>query len=79
MTPSEAMSEIKKELENVFGKGLTGIIMISARKVTNSPAIMKREHYLALVQHLGMDERVVGMLGAAGAKQKSDNWKKLLD
>ncbi|WP_366923974.1 hypothetical protein MFMK1_000912 [Metallumcola ferriviriculae] len=79
MTPSEAMGEIKRELENVFGKGLTGIIMISARKIANPSPIMKKEHYLEMVQQICVDKRVVEMLGAAGAKQKSNNWKKLLD
>jgi len=79
MIPAEALQEVKKELEIIFGKGLAGLIMINARKKANPPAVMKAEHFIGYVDEIGSDERIVGMIGAAGTKQKLANWKKLVD
>lgn len=80
MTVTEAMDEIKKEMESLFGKGLVGIIMINARSKAKAPVIgMTKEHFDSIVEQICGDDRVVGMLGAAGSRQKLGKWKKLVD
>lgn len=80
MGPQEAMDEVKKELESLFGKGLMGVIIISARNKSKAPIVgMSREHFEKLAEEVCCDQRVVGMLGVAGSKQKLTKWKKLVD
>ena len=79
MNPGEALDEIKKELESLFGKGLTGVIVITARNKSNAPIIgMTKDHLSGFVDHICADDRVVKMLGVAGSKQKLFKWKKLI-
>lgn len=78
MTPNEALEEVKKELEGLFGKGLMGVLVIGARNKSKAPIIgMTKEHYLSFLEALAADERVVNMLGAAGIKQKLPKWRSL--
>lgn len=80
MKPAEALEEIKKELETVFGKGLMGAIMLSARSKSKAPVLgLTKEQFDKFVDEICKDERVVGMLGAAGSRQKLIRWKKLAD
>lgn len=80
MKPSEAMDEVKKELESLFGKGLMGVIIITARNKSKAPIVgMTKEQFDKLADEVCRDERVVGMLGGAGSKQKLVKWKKLVN
>lgn len=79
MNPGEALEAIKKELESLFGKGLMGVIVITARSKSNAPVMgMTENHFVSFVDQICADERVVKMLGAAGTKQKLFKWKKLI-
>lgn len=80
MKPAEALEEVKRELDSLFGKGLMGAIMVSARNKSKAPALgMTKEHFDKLIDEICKDDRVVGMLGAAGSRQKLVRWKKLAD
>jgi len=79
MTVNQAMDETKKEMEGLFGKGLVGIIMLNARNKSKAPIIgMTPSHYEQMLEQICSDERVVGMLGAAGSRQRLLKWKKLI-
>lgn len=72
------MKDIKKELENLFGKRLTGSIMNNTWDKSDDPVTdMTKDQFLEAIEQLCTNERVVGMLGSAGAKQKLNKWKKL--
>lgn len=72
------MEGIKKELESLFGKKLTGSIMThNGGKSDSSTTDLTKEQFLEVIGQICTDERIVGMLGSAGAKQKLDKWKKL--
>ena len=79
MKPADAVEAVKKELEGLFGKGLMGGIMITARKNSSCPIMgITVEHFLKLIDAICRDSRVTGMLGAAGARQKLIKWKSLI-
>ncbi len=80
MDVSNAVQEIKKDLESTFGNTLAASIIGIARTKAGAPLIgMNRQNFLDLIDAICADNRVQSMLGAAGSRERSVRWKKLVD
>jgi hypothetical protein len=72
-------SIIKPELENVFGPALTARIIMSSRARSNAPIVnMHKEEFERLIDAICEDERVSGMWGASGIRERKEKWKQAL-
>ena len=79
MKPHEALEEIRKDLAVSFGEGLAARIIISARSNAQAPVIgLDRAKYVEMVRMVCKDERVVGMLGELGVKDRKAKWETLV-
>ncbi len=76
MEPFEALENVvKKDLELVFGAGMTALILISARQKAGVPIIgMDTKDYLNMVKAICEDERVKKMWGEAGVQERYTKW-----
>jgi len=76
MTIDDLKSKIKPEIESMFGSTMTNVIFTNARvKVMNEGKGLDEQGKCKLfLECIGGDEKVVGMLGAAGAKSKVIAW-----
>lgn len=76
MTPQEALEEVRKDLTQAFGDALAARIMNAA-----GDRLPKEEIgavvYREVVSALCKDERVLGMFGELGVKDKQQRWEKL--
>ncbi len=80
MEVSSAVQEVKKDLESTFGNTLAASIIAIARTKANAPLIgMTKQNFIDLVDAICGDNRVQSMLGAAGTRERSAKWKKLVD
>jgi len=80
MDISAAVQEVKKDLESTFGNTLAASIIAIARTKANAPLIgMSKQNFTDLIDAICGDNRVQSMLGAAGTRERSMKWKKLVD
>lgn len=80
MDSSAAVEKVREKLESSFGKALAMMIMASASNQAGVPTIgMSRGQFLALVEALARDQRVVDMWGASGASDALAQWRQLAE
>lgn len=79
MKPHEALEEVRKDLTVSFGEGLAARLLLMARATAGAPIVgLDKTKYVELLKTLCGDERVVGMLGEFGAREKQTHWEKLV-
>ena len=79
MKPSEALTEVKNDLTTSFGDGLTARIIFNARDITKASIFgLDKNKYIELIKTIASDDRVKGMWGDFGAKEKYSKWEKLV-
>lgn len=79
MKPSDALSEVRKDLTEAFGEGLTARILFNARDTVGAPVIgLEKGKFIEIVRAVSADERVKGMWGDFGAKEKLKKWETLV-
>ena len=79
MTPNEALAEVRKDLSSAFGEALADKILASAQSAARTPADgFDASHFALLLEMLCKDDRMVGMLGELGVRDRMKRWEKLL-
>ncbi len=69
---------VRRRLADSFGAAVTMLIMASATRAAGVPVMeLSREDYLALVEAICGDQRVVDMWGAAGTASAHREWSAL--
>ncbi len=76
----DALSALEKvvlpDLENVFGVGMTALIVTSARAQARVSLMgLAVDDYLKVVEAIAQDERVLAMWGVAGTQQILSRWR----
>jgi hypothetical protein len=77
MTPQEALQEVRKDLTQAFGDALAARIMNAADDRPQKEEIGAAA-YRDVISALCKDERVMGMFGELGVKDKQQRWEKLV-
>jgi hypothetical protein len=77
MNPLEALDEVRKDLTHAFGDALATRIMDAACN-TAPREELNAASYRDLIASLCRDERVRGMFGELGVKDKQQRWEKLV-
>jgi hypothetical protein len=79
MSLDEALAEVRKDLSSAFGEALADKILASAQSAAQMPSKgFDAAQFTLLLETLGKDDRVIGMLGELGVKDRMKRWKKLL-
>jgi aminoglycoside/choline kinase family phosphotransferase len=76
MSTQEALDEVRKDLIAAFGETLAGRIMDAAR--CTQQGAPDNAAFKAVVESLCRDERVLGMFGELGVRDKKNRWEKLV-
>jgi len=77
MTPGEALDEVRKDLSQAFGDALSARILDAARTAAKA-AEVDTASYKNVIDWLCKDERVLGMFGELGVRDKQSRWGKLV-
>ena len=77
MSPQEALEEVRKDLMQAFGSALAARIIDASRSMPSQEEI-DIDSYRAAIASLCKDERVLGMFGELGVKDKRQRWEKLV-
>jgi hypothetical protein len=79
MSPDEVLAEVRKDLSLAFGEALADKILASAQSAARMPSEgFDASQVALLLETLGKDERVIGMLGEFGVKDRMKRWEQLL-
>ena len=77
MTPREALNEVLKDLTQAFGDSLAARIVDSAQSGSQEKEL-DAASYLNVIKALCKDERIQGMFGELGVKDKQKRWETLI-
>lgn len=70
---------VRRRLEDTFGKVVATLIVVSATTSAGVPTMdLTVDQYRALCRAICSDDRVVGMLGEAGARSQLADWERLV-
>ena len=79
MKPDEALAEVRRDLSAAFGESLADKILASVLSAARmAPDGCTADDFAQLIGLLGKDDRVVGMLGEFGVRDRMRRWEKLV-
>lgn len=79
MEATHALDSVRAKLDATFGKALSLMILATASNSTGCmTAQPSHDEFLALVEAVARDDRVIAMWGVAGAADALSDWQRLV-